>query len=160
MMGSGLSDDAELMKTLRRVNLDAFWNWEPTTVSQNLGKVNRSLQISHGMGMSNHPMPKLVPWKLEDDFGAGAAVIMTRHSMDPGVMEDTMQFETVRKMKSVFVKLYQAYVGNVSTAVIRGKDDKTQLVTKYPFVTDRTTGRRWAFVISWGIKWCNTMASQ
>jgi hypothetical protein len=46
-MGLGPLDDTELIKSLRRVNLDAFWIREPTTVSQNLGKVNRALQIAH-----------------------------------------------------------------------------------------------------------------
>jgi hypothetical protein len=47
--GLGPLDDTELMKSLRWVNLDAFWSREPTTVAQNLGKVNRALQIAHEM---------------------------------------------------------------------------------------------------------------
>jgi hypothetical protein len=65
---------------------------------------------------------------LEDEFGAGAAVIMAKHSMDQGVTESTVQFEMVRKMKSAFVNLYQASVDNVSTAVIGGKEGERQLV--------------------------------
>jgi hypothetical protein len=78
--------------------------------------------------MSSPPMPKLGTWKLEDEFGAGAAVIMAKHSMDPGVTESTVQFETGRKMKSSFANLYQASLGNASTVVIGGKDGKKQLV--------------------------------
>jgi hypothetical protein len=94
--------------------------------------VNRALQIAHEMEMSNPPMPKLGPWKLEYEFGAGAAAIMARQSMDPGIIEDTVQFETVRKMKSAFVNLYQASVENASTAVIGGKDGKKKLVMGVP----------------------------
>jgi hypothetical protein len=101
-------------------------------VSQNLGKVNRALQIAHEMGISNPSMPKLGPWNLEDEFWDGAAAIMARHSTDPGITEDTVQFETVRKMKSAFVNLYQASVENASTAVIGGKDGKKQLVMGVP----------------------------
>jgi hypothetical protein len=43
---------------------------------------------------------------------------MVRHSLDTGVMETTVQFETVRKMKSACVNLYQASVENESLAVI------------------------------------------
>jgi hypothetical protein len=82
--------------------------------------------------MSNPPLPKLGPWKLEDEFGAGAAVIMAKHSMDPGVTESTVQFETVRKMKSDFVNLYQASVDNVSTAVIGGREGGNQMVMGVP----------------------------
>jgi hypothetical protein len=78
--------------------------------------------------MSHPPLPKLRPWKLEDEFGAGAAVIMAKNSMDPGVTESTVQFDTVSKMKSAFFNLYQASVDNASTAVIGGKGGKKQLV--------------------------------
>jgi hypothetical protein len=57
-------------------------------VSQNLGKIDQDLHISHDMGMSNPPMPKLGPCKLEDEFGHESASIMTRHYMDPGITED------------------------------------------------------------------------
>jgi hypothetical protein len=130
--GLGSLDDTELMKSLRRVKLDAFWSREHMTVSQNLRKVNRALQIAHETGMSSPPMPKLGPWKLEYEFGAGAAAIMARHYMDPGITEDKVQFETVCKMKSAFVNLYQASVENASTAVIGGKDGKKQLVMGVP----------------------------
>jgi hypothetical protein len=52
--------------------------------------------------------------------------------MDPGVTESTVQFETVRKMKSAFVNLYQASVDNASTAVIVGKEGEKQLVMGVP----------------------------
>jgi hypothetical protein len=45
----GPLEDAELMRSLRGVNLDVFWSREPKTVSQNLGKINRALQIAHEM---------------------------------------------------------------------------------------------------------------
>jgi hypothetical protein len=104
-MGKGLLGDTELMKCLRRVNLDAFWSREPTTINQNLGKVNRALQIAHELAMRDPPMPKLGPWKLVAEFGAAAATIVVKHSLDPGVTETTVQFETVRKMKLAFVNL-------------------------------------------------------
>jgi hypothetical protein len=73
---------------------------------------NRALQIAHELGMSNPPMPNTKTWKLEDEYGAGAgaAAIMVKHFMDPGVIEITVKFETVHKMKSAFVNLYQASV--------------------------------------------------
>jgi hypothetical protein len=72
-------------------------------------------------------MLKLGPWKLVDEFGAVAATIMVTHSLYPGVTETTVQFETVRKMKSAFVIFYQASVENESSAVIVDKDGKKQL---------------------------------
>jgi hypothetical protein len=77
-------------------------------------------------------VPTLGPWKLEDEFGAAAAAIMLKHSLDPGVTESTVQFETVRKMKSAFVHMYHALVENQSTAIIGGKDGKNQSVLGTP----------------------------
>jgi hypothetical protein len=131
-LGLGPLEETERMKSLRQVNLDAFWSREPTTVSQNLGKINRALQISHDMGMYNPPMPKLGTWKLEDEFSAGEEAIMASHYIDPGITEDTVQHETVRKMKSAFVNLYHASVDNAITAVIGGRDGKMQLVMGVP----------------------------
>jgi hypothetical protein len=75
-------------------------------------------------GLADCPWDKLGPWKLEDEFGAGAAAIMARHSMDPGITEDMVQYETVRKMKLAFVNLYQTSVENVITVVIGGRIGK------------------------------------
>jgi hypothetical protein len=77
-------------------------------------------------------MPKLGPWKLEEEFGAEEAAIMARHSMDPGITEDTVQYDTVRIMKLAFVNLYQASVENASTTLIGGRDGKRQLVMGVP----------------------------
>jgi hypothetical protein len=52
--------------------------------------------------------------------------------MDPGVTDSTVQFETVRKMKSAFANLYKASVDNASTAVIGGKEGEKQLVMGVP----------------------------
>jgi hypothetical protein len=98
-MWLGPLGDMELMKSLHRVNLDAFSSREPKLVSQNLVKINRAFQIAHEMVIYNPPMSKPGHWKLEDEFGAGCAAIMVRHSMDPGITEDTVQTETVHKIK-------------------------------------------------------------
>jgi hypothetical protein len=52
-VGSGLLGDVELLKCLRWVNLDAFWSREPSTVSQNLGNINRALQITHELDIES-----------------------------------------------------------------------------------------------------------
>jgi hypothetical protein len=64
------------------------------------------------------------------------AIIMAKHSMDLGVMEAKVQFQTVRKTKSAVVNLYQASVENESTEVIGRKGDKKQLITGAPIYHD------------------------
>jgi hypothetical protein len=85
MTGTGLLDDTVLMKCLRRVNSDTFWSKDSTTVSQNLGKVNISLQSVHEIVVLNPPVSKMGPWKLVDEFGAGVMAIMANYSLNPGV---------------------------------------------------------------------------
>jgi hypothetical protein len=55
-MGTGVLDDIELMKCLWRVSLDALRRQEPSTISQNRGKINRALQIAHKLAMNLSPL--------------------------------------------------------------------------------------------------------
>jgi hypothetical protein len=71
-----------------------------------MGNINRALQIAHELGLKTPLVPKLGPWKLEDEFRSAEAVFMLNHSLDPGLMELTVQFKTVRKIKPGFVNMY------------------------------------------------------
>jgi hypothetical protein len=82
--------------------------------------------------MRDPPIPKLGPWDMKDEFGAGVAVIMIKHSLDPGVVEDVVQYETVWKMKSAFVNIYHALVDNKGTVIIGGRDGDKLLVLGAP----------------------------
>jgi hypothetical protein len=55
LFGEGKLSDVVLLRVSRRANLDAFWGREPNNVSQNLGKVNRILQLGFEIGMDNPP---------------------------------------------------------------------------------------------------------
>jgi hypothetical protein len=61
MEGAGKLGDTELLKCLRRVNLDAFWSREPITTLHNLGKVNRALKTAHELDMRDPPSPSWGP---------------------------------------------------------------------------------------------------
>jgi hypothetical protein len=83
-----------------------------------LSKVNPVLQISHELGLDKQP------WPVEDKFGMGAAIVLLKHSLDPGVTETTVQYNIVLKMKSAFVNLYHASVENQGSAIVGGRDGK------------------------------------
>jgi hypothetical protein len=57
---------------------------------------------------------------------------MVKRSLDPGVTEDTVKYETVRKMKSAFVNMYHASVEKKGTSIIGGKDGKKLLLIGAP----------------------------
>jgi hypothetical protein len=55
------------------------------------------MQISHELGLDKPPVPMLGPWQVEEKFGMGAFIVLLKHSLDPGVIETTVQYNTVRK---------------------------------------------------------------
>jgi hypothetical protein len=85
--GSDVLNDTETMDLLRRYSIDAFWSREPSTISGNLTKINRVLQISHELGLDKPPVPMLGPWPVKDSFGMGVAIVPLKHSLDRGVTE-------------------------------------------------------------------------
>jgi hypothetical protein len=109
---------------IRRANLDAFWSREPTTIGRNLSKVNRVLQISHDLGLDKPLVPRLGPWPVEEKFDMGAAIVFFKHSLDPGVTETTVQYNTVQKIKSASLNLYHVAVENQGFAIVEGTDGK------------------------------------
>jgi hypothetical protein len=122
--GTGVLNDAETIYLIRRANLDAFWSREPTTIDRNLSKINRVLQISHELGLDKPPVPMLGPCPVEEKVGMGAAIVLLKHSLDHGVTETKVQYNTVQKMKSAFVNLYHAPVENQGSAIVGGRDGK------------------------------------
>jgi hypothetical protein len=136
MKGTGVLNDAETIDLIRRANLDVFWSREPTTIGHNLSKVNRVLQISHELGLDKPPVPRLGPWPVKDKFGIRAAIVLLKHSLDPGVTETTVQYNTVRKMESAFVNLYHASVENQGSAIVVGRDVKRFVSMDAPIYSD------------------------
>jgi hypothetical protein len=98
-------------------------------VSHNLGKVNHILQLGFELGMDNPPLPLAEPWPVKDKTHAGEAEIIMSHSLDPGRMEDTLQFETVRKMKSAMVNMAHAAAGFEGRPAVGGSEGKNYIIT-------------------------------
>eukprot|EP00980_Cylindrotheca_fusiformis_P003587 scaffold795_cov113-Cylindrotheca_fusiformis.AAC.4 len=100
--------DVTMMTDIRRASLDAFWSREPSTVSANLYQSRRNEnygRLRYGM---DSVAPRLGPFPLEDTFGMKPALIMLARSLDPGKTEGTVQFATVRKVRSAFSNNYHA----------------------------------------------------
>jgi hypothetical protein len=159
MEGAGKLGDTELLKCLRRVNLDNFWSRESSTISHNLGKLSRVLQIAHELGMKDPPpMPKRGPWDLKDEFGAGIAVVMVTHFLDPGVSEDTVQYEIVRKLNFAFVNKYHASVENKGKVIIVGKMGRNYSCWGCQSTMDGMNGSRLECTTKWEIRRYKNMA--
>jgi hypothetical protein len=149
----GILHDVETIGLIIRANLDAFWSREPTTIGNNLSKVNRVLQISHELGLDKPPVPKLGPWPVEDKFGMGAAIVLLKHSADPRVTETTVQYNTVQKMKSAFVNFYHVSVENQGSAIVGGRDGKRFVSMDAPIYSDFLEVFNLECITEWETKW-------
>jgi hypothetical protein len=97
-------------------------------VSQNVGKVYRILQLVFELGMENPPLPLAEHLPVKDKINAGGAAVILRHSLDPGRTEDTVQFETVRKMKSEMVNMDHAASGVDIKPTVGGSECKKYII--------------------------------
>jgi hypothetical protein len=66
----------------------------------------------------------------------GAAIVLLKHSLDPGVTETTVQYNTVRKMKSTFVNLYHASMEKQGSTIVRERDGKRFVSMDAPIYSD------------------------
>jgi hypothetical protein len=66
---------------------------------------------------------------VKDKTNAGGAAVILRHSLDPGRTEDTIQFETVRKMKSAMVNMAHAAAGFDGKPAVGGSEGKKYIIT-------------------------------
>ncbi|KAL7578517.1 hypothetical protein ACA910_011578 [Epithemia clementina (nom. ined.)] len=88
-----------------RANLDAFWSRRPSTVGNNLQEMQQVMRISNSMRL-DHPLEtfKRGPFPLSDTFGMAAAIISLQHSLDKGENSKTIQWDTMRGVRSVMSK--------------------------------------------------------
>jgi hypothetical protein len=102
----------EILKFMRRANLDAFWSRESSTVKSNLGEAMRIERTAFWLGM-----PRMTPpiglWPLEDSQGMSAALAVLDRSMDKGKYKTTVQWDTFRRWMSAITNISQASVGGL-----------------------------------------------
>jgi hypothetical protein len=61
--------------------------------------------------------PPMGPWPLEDTIGMKAAIAVLDRSLDPGVYEANVQWDTFRKQMSTVTNTSQASVGGLGNSV-------------------------------------------
>ena len=127
---TGVKADGILLRTIRRVNLDAFWSREPGTVSTTRRDSLKLAEIGMRLGLENL-LPVMGPYPLEDSLVMGLAVGMLIRSLDKGRYQSTLQFESVRKMRSAFSNMWHASKFTLTTNVM-AKDTRKIYVTSCP----------------------------
>ena len=122
-MGSVTDDN--LMTCIRRANLDAFWAREPGTVSANLYDARRSVTTQVDcLGIISGGFRPLGPFPLRDTCGMIPAATMLMRSLDAGRNDKTVQFGTIRKVRSTFTNLHNASVNGMGSSTLMGDGRK------------------------------------
>jgi len=101
------------MCCIRRVNLDAMWGRESSTVRSTVQAVQKTIALLAPFDIQPS-FPPLGPHLLGDKLGYGVAVAMVLKSMEPGRYADHQQFETIRKLRAGFHNVYMASVEGAS----------------------------------------------
>ena len=130
--GVKVQDDVLLM-CIRRANLDAFWSRESSTVEANRREGARVLALSERLGIDN-PYPERKPFPVEDTFGMLIACQSLLRSLDAGVNTRTIQFETMRKLRTHYSNYHHTLPdGTGWTTIADGRGTST-------FTTSTTYG--------------------
>jgi hypothetical protein len=129
--GSNYGCDLLLLVAIRRAVLDSFWARAESTVVNNFRDLKKFKTIGKDKFGLDTILPEMGPFPLEDTWGMGVAVVILERSMDKGVYKDTLQFQTARKLRSVFSNAWGASVHSMTRGVM-ARDTMKTFVTKCP----------------------------
>ena len=86
--------------------------------------------ISRSLGLDN-TMPYIGPFAIKDTQGIELAICILIRSLDKGRHQLTLQFESVRKLRSAYSKVCHASKYTLSTSVL-AQDARKTYVTSCP----------------------------
>ena len=119
--GARAQDDT-LLLCIRRANLDAMWSRESSTVKANYREHVRFVLATESMGVRD-PYPARGPYPESDSFGMTLAAACLLRSLDAGINTETIQFETMRKLRSHYGSFVHTTPAGAGMATI--SDDRS-----------------------------------
>ena len=125
------SNDKNALVAIRRANIDAFWSRSPGTVNNTRTGVKRMLEINATVFGLPDLLPNMGPHPVEDNWGMGLAIVMLHKSLDKGKYRDTVQFETVRKLRAAYSNVWGASKHTMTQGVM-ARDVMKIFVTNCP----------------------------
>jgi hypothetical protein len=125
------------IQCMTRANLDAFWSKRPSTVRGNLGEFRRFIRLAKRFGVDSpcisYPRG---PFPLTDSFGMIPAIASLQRSFDPGQNSATIQWDTMRNLRSCFSNMvHTTPFGVGGSTMTNGK--------KSSYVTNSPTNTAW-----------------
>jgi hypothetical protein len=127
--------DLEFLDMARRANLDAFWSREVGSVSATLREAVRMEKTTSQLGMPCIT-PPMGPWPLSDKLGMKVAIAVLDRSLDKGIYEATVQWDTFRRQMSSVTNISQAAVGGLGNSV--GAYERNKM-----FISESVTHKFW-----------------
>jgi hypothetical protein len=129
---AGASVKDELVELcIRRAILDSFWSRETSTVEKNRNEMRRFLETADLLGINN-PLPKRGPFPIGEDQGLGVACTILIRSLDAGRNAKHVQFETIRKLRSVVSNFIHTTPGGVGFSTISAGEGGGQFFSSSP----------------------------
>ena len=95
-------EDELLAICIRRATIDSFWARESSTVASNLRLAKRHLVDQATLGSEMEAMPNRGPYPQADVWGMNIVCGILIRSLDKGRNADTVQYETIRKLRSMY----------------------------------------------------------
>jgi hypothetical protein len=127
---SSLVDDM-LLCCIRRINLDAMWGREPSTVASTLRAMGHMVKMWARVGLSP-AFPPLGPYPVADSFGFAVAISMVMKSLEPGKYASHQQFETIRKLRAAYSNVFMASLAGTGSLRTVGGDRAKYFLTDSP----------------------------
>ena len=129
-MPTVVPSDEWLQVCIWRAILDSLWSRESSTVRQNLTECRRAYKIVNMFGLSNS-FSSMGLFPIESSWGMKEVCILLHRSLDSGKNDITIQFSTMRKLRSGFSNAFHASKHS-SGLVIMAQDARKTVVTDSP----------------------------
>lgn len=100
------AEDRLTLSLIRRVNLDIFWDKEPSTVHSMLQVFVRARSAAQHLDLTPTFLTCKKPWPLGDSVGFGEAMLLLWDSVQPKQANGGLRkFDTVRKLRSMSMNI-------------------------------------------------------
>eukprot|EP00978_Attheya_sp_CCMP212_P016777 scaffold44249_cov48-Attheya_sp.AAC.1 len=126
----GVPGDDVLKLGIRRANLDACWSRETSTVRANYREANRVFKSCALLGTDGGYTSR-GPFPVADIFGMEIAAHHLLRSLDVGRNASTIQYETMRHLRSHFSNFYHTTPTGVGLSTA-GADGSNMFFTNSP----------------------------
>ena len=127
--------DQNLLVHIRRAVLDSFWSREPGTVNGNRLEIVRGAMYARELGLGDQLLGNIQPFPLKECKAMTLAVTTLRRSLDAGKNAPTIQFGTMRKLRTAVGNLWHATPAGQADVVMARATTKSTITSSPSYST-------------------------